>query len=355
MRYMLFSMQRSRFQLAALGLAAFSVMLLGAHHTTAPSPKPLATATPIPAFTATPEPAKAAVPPSVVVYQFETTGEMPKNISSSIAQLFDQQLTVGGLHVIMPPNGIVRSNYLTNAHASKADYYISGYLTPLGDGAAMVVQVVTADTGIMIFSKTAQIFSTNDAAAQADAAREMMLAHSGQLAQYDQAPPTATPQPDSTQGASTSLGGLFGIFKHGSKSSNSGIAPAVANQDKPDRIAIIARVGGGGIDTGTLTSATQSLSGAMSRYFRTQVDRSNSSDIPPNADAICGSNRNATIAGGTLGQQHSHGKAQSTFTLRIYTCFGAVIYEGDPVTGGSAQEAIDQAVSTYATQNPSNS
>src|SRR5581483_2325695 len=195
----------------------------------------------------------------------------------------------------------------------------------------MVVQVVTADSGIMIFSQTAQILSTTDASAQAALVREVMLERSGQLADYTQTAPSATPAPAATGGASVPLGGLFGIFKHGDKG-NGNIPAAVAAQDKPSRIAIIARVSGTGIDAGMLTGATNSLDAAMNRYFIAQLDQTNASDIANSTNAICGSNRNATIAGGTLSQQHTHGKLQSTFTLRIYACFGAVLYQGDPVT-----------------------
>lgn len=345
-------------KLFALCLAAAALALLPRLPGTSAAPAPIGTAKPVPAYTTLPSPrASAAFTPTVVVYPFEVTGEMPAQASNSIAQVFYQQLaSAGGLRVLPTPKSVPRNAYLTNARQDNADYYVSGYLTPLGDGAAMVLQVVTADTGIMIFSKTTQIFNTGDASAQASLAREVMLVHSGQLAEYDpqqQQQGSATPNPEETHGASVPIGGIFSAFKHDKNSTN---APkTVSAADKPSRVAIIGRVTGSGIDTATLTNATRGLGASMNRYFKAQMDQTNAVDVASAANAICGDNRNATIAGGTLSQGHAHGKLQSTFTLRIYACFGAVLYAGTPVTADSVQGAIDNAVAAYAQSNPTNS
>jgi hypothetical protein len=43
-----------------------------------------------------------------------------------------------------------------------------------------------------------------------------------------------------------------------------------------------------------------------------------------------------------------------TFTLSIYTCFGAVLVRAVG-TGNSVKQAVDAAVSSYAAEHPENS
>jgi hypothetical protein len=80
-----------------------------------------------------------------------------------------------------------------------------------------------------------------------------------------------------------------------------------------------------------------------------------SGDIGKQADAICGSDRNNTIATGALSVDHpKHGKQTTTFALSIYTCFGALLYQGT-AQGPTAKAAIAAAIADYAAAHPDNS
>lgn len=313
-----------------------------------PSPVPLATSSAAPPLFA----------PAVLVYPFDVTGELKADAGSAIAQIFDQQfVSAGGLSVLPTPNGIKRADFLTNARGLKADYYISGYLTPVGDGAALVMQVVSVQSGIMVYTKTSQIFTAQDASAQAFVARQVMFDRSGVTAVAADTTQASTPAPTASQGAQVSLGGigsLFGLFHHNKV--QVGPKTVVAEADKPTRIAIVSPVGGTA-GSAALAEATGLLRPTLDRYFKTAV-ASATVDGGKNASAICGSNRNATVTTGTLSQQRvgrfrSH--TDSTFTLIVYTCFGATLYTGDPAKADSIKGAINAAVDAYAKDHSENS
>jgi hypothetical protein len=317
---------------------------------TTPTPIPLPTmgATPIPSFA-----------PAVIVYPFEVSGDLKPQAGAAVAQIFDEQLSAaGGLSVLPSPVNVKRTDYLTNARALKADYYISGYLTPVGDGAALVTQLVSTQGGIMLYTHTAQVFTAQDASSQAFAARQVMFEYSHVGAVSADTNTSSTPAPTASQGASVSLGGigsLFGLLHHGAKSGTTS-GQRVADSAKPSRVAIVARVTGTA-DGGSLTEATDALRPALDRYYKTAV-ASGSLDGGKNASAICGSSRDATIATGTLSQAHVgsfRGHTESTFSLVVYTCFGAQLYAGDPFKGDSVKTAVGAAVDAYAKSHPDNS
>jgi hypothetical protein len=348
------------YRLAAVALALCSAFALIGTGNAAPAGSPPMSPTtptpiPLPTMGATPIPSFA---PAVLVYPFEVTGELKPQAGLAVAQIFDEQLSAaGGLSVLPSPNGVKRTDYLTNARALKADYYISGYLTPVGDGAALVTQLVSTQGGIMLYTHTAQVFTAQDASSQAFAARQVMFEYSHVGAVSADTTTSSTPAPSASQGASVSLGGigsLFGLLHHGKTDKTSGAA--VAESAKPTRVAIVARVTGTA-DGGALTEATDALRAALDRYFVTSVSSASLAG-GKNASAICGTNRNATIATGTLAQQHVgnfRGHTQSTFTLIVYTCFGAPLYTGDPAAANSVKAAVAAAVDAYQKDHPNNS
>ena len=333
------------FALVGAGNAAIA----GAPSAPTPSPVPLATSTAPPPLFA----------PAVLVYPFEVSGELKADAGNAIAQIFDQQfVSAGGLTVLPTPNGIKRADFLTNARALKADYYISGYLTPVGDGAALVMQVVSVQSGIMVYTKTSQIFTAQDASAQAFVARQVMFDRSGVTAVAADTTQASTPAPSASQGAQVSLGGigsLFGIFHH-NRAAQPGPHTVVAEADKPSRVAIVSPVGGTA-GAAALAEATGLLRPTLDRYFKTAATAT-AVDGGKNANAICGSHRNATVATGTLAQARAGrfgGRTDSTFTLIVYTCFGATLYTGEPAKAGTIKGAIDAAVDAYAKGHPANS
>lgn len=339
---------------AAVALCACAP-LLAAGAAAAPPVSTLATPRPVPTAAATIAPAFA---PAVLVYPFEVGGDLKADAGAAIAQTIDQQLALGGgLSVLPTPNGVARKDYLSNARGLKADYYISGYLTPVGDGASLVMQLVSTQSGIMVYSKTAQIYTAQDASAQAFSARQVMIARSGAGEAAVDDTGSATPQPTATQGANVSIGGLGSILNifHRPKKNTPPNATALAEADKPDRVVLVSRLVGTA-DAAALGDGTNALKIAMDRFYRTRA-AGTPVDGGKNANAICGANRNATIASGSLSQSTSGGfrkRTQSTFVLAVYTCFGATLYKGEPATAGSVGDAVNQAVEAYAKAHPDN-
>jgi len=128
----------------ALGRAFVCSLLAFAVAAAPPSPPP-----PTPA----PGPPSVGQTPVVMVYPFDVqTGADPR-IGVAIAQILGQEMTAaGGISVPQIPQGIKRVDFLTYARVNHADFYISGYVTPVGDSAAVVEQVVSVDSGVILFS-----------------------------------------------------------------------------------------------------------------------------------------------------------------------------------------------------------
>ncbi len=313
-----------------------------------------AAAPPTPAPIVTP--AGVGQMPIVLIYPFEVqTGADPK-IGIAISQILAQEMiAAGGITVPPVPPGVKRADFLETARAAHADFYISGYVTPVGDSAAVVEQVVSVDSGVILFSQTAQVSSVADVASQSLLARAQILAFVGRGTQSVQTQPTNTPAPTASNGARVPIQGLGAIvnsvFKHKGGSQPASPAPAV----KPSRGVIVAPVTAAGyVGASDLTNALHELYFALNGRFNTRMTAI-TSNVAQSTDEICGPNRDNTIATGTLQESAAHhGKAQVTFQLTVYTCFGATL--GREVgKGSSIKSAVDAAVTSYVNAHPDNS
>ncbi len=327
--------------IAAAALVCSSVVLAAA----TPSPPPLPTPGPT-----------AEQTPVVLVYPFDVqTGADPK-IGMAIAQILAQEMTAaGGISVPPVPQNIKRADFLAHAQTEHADFYISGYVTPVGDSAAVVEQVVSVESGVILFSQTAQVSSVADVASQSLLARSQILAFVGRATQSVQAQGGNTPAPTTTNGAQMPLRGIAAmvdsVFKHRSTRS-----PSPGPTTKPSRGIIVAPVAASGsVPAADLTSAGHELYFALNRRFSAHMSGLSTTDVARSADQICGAERNNTIAGGTLQEVPAHrGRQDVTFDLTVYTCFGAQL-EHVAGKGSSVKSAIDAAVTAYATAHPDNS
>jgi hypothetical protein len=305
----------------------------------------------------TPGPSFSGQNPIVLVYPFDVqTGADPK-LGIAIAQILAQEMTAaGGITVPAVPQGVKRADFLQDAHAAHADFYISGYVTPVGDSAAVVEQVVSVESGVILFSQTAQVSSVADVASQSLLARSQILTFVGRETQTVETQTSNTPAPTSTNGAQMPLRGIASIvdsvFKH---HGTSGHPASPGPTTKPSRGVIVSPVAASGSAVAAdLTSATRELYFALARYFNTQVSAVTTSDVARSADQICGANRDNTIASGTLQEVPGHhGKQAITFNLTLYTCFG-VSLEHEVGTGWSIKSAVDAAVTAYASAHPNN-
>ncbi len=318
----------------------------------------LAAATPPPPPPPTPAPAPVGQNPTVIVYPFDVqTGADPK-IGIAIAQILGQEMVAaGGINVPPVPQGVKRADFLQYAHTANADFYISGYVTPVGDSAAVVEQVVSVESGVILFSQTAQVSSVADVASQSLLARSQILAFVGRGTQNVQTQTTNTPAPSSTNGAKMPLNGIASIvdsvFKHGHGTRT----PTPGPTTKPSRAIIVTPVGATGyVAAADLANATHELYLALNRPFTAQMSSASvaPADVGRYADQICGANRDNTIASGTVQVAPGHGKQNVTFDLAVYTCFGAVL-EREVGKGSSVKSAVDAAVAAYATAHPDNS
>jgi hypothetical protein len=311
-------------------------------------------ASPPPPPPPTPAPLSGQLP-VVLIYPFDVqTGADPK-IGIAIAQILAQEMVAaGGITVPPVPQGVKRADFLQQASAARADFYISGYVTPVGDSAAVVEQVVSVESGVILFSQTAQVSSVADVASQSLLARSEILAFAGRGTQTVQTQTSNTPAPTSTNGAQVPIKGIASIvnsvFGH-----RAGHTPSPAPTTKPTRGVIVAPVSASGsVVTADLTNALHELYFALNRHYNTQMTAVTSADIAHSADQICGANRDNTIASGTLAEAPArHGHQDVTFNLQVYTCFGATL-EREVGKGSTVKSAVDAAVTAYAASHPDN-
>jgi hypothetical protein len=323
-----------------------------------PTPTPLPLLTPAPAATS-----GTIGTPVVVIYPFEVQGGgMDQKIGVAMAQITAQEMSAaGGISIAGVPTGIARADYLEKAREQKADYYLSGYVTPVGDIAAVVIQLVAVDSGIIIYSQTAQVATVADVASQALVERDAILVSAHPGGRQSVAESKGTPAPTSTNGTSMNVAGLGGIVdsvfgKHGKASPKPGSGPSPTPLPKPARGVIVSQVTGTPDFSAQTSSATGYLYTALNHYYAAQMTGV-TGDVAKSADSICGTNRNNTIATGALATATpaaKHAKPQVTFTLSIYTCFGAKL-DQQVATADTVVKAIASAVMLYQTAHPDNS
>ncbi len=335
-----------------LALVGSSLVLVAA---VAPAPTPAPT--PAPKISPTPvaSPSNPQASASVVIYPFDVQTGVDAKIGAAIAEILAQEMAAaGGLNVMPVAVGVKRADFLDAARARHADFYISGYVTPVGDAAAVVEQVVSVESGVILFSQTAQVQSVADVASQSLQARAQILAFVGRGTQNIAEQTGGTPAPTSTNGAQMQIRGISGIVDsvfHRRGAPTPTPSPVV----KPDRGVIVAPVtASGALAAADLTNATNELFFSMQRHYTVQMTAA-TGDVAQIANSICGPNRNNTIATGTLSETvPHHGRPEVVFTLSVYTCFGALL-DRAPGKADTFKHAVDAAVAAYSAAHPNNS
>ncbi|HYL27580.1 MAG TPA: hypothetical protein VEW74_07075, partial [Candidatus Nitrosotalea sp.] len=189
--------------------------------------------------TPVPTPASADAVPTVLVYPFDVQTGADTRLGVAIGQILAQEMTAaGGIAVLPVPSGVKRADFLSNAQTSHADFYISGYVVPVGDSARVVEQVVSVESGVILFSQTAQVSSVADVASQSLTARAQILAFVGRGTENVQTQ-SSTPAPTSTNGAQMPIQGLGSIVNSVFKHHGGGHTPAPAPVVKPARGVIV--------------------------------------------------------------------------------------------------------------------
>jgi hypothetical protein len=181
--------------------------------------------------------AYTSAPPVVVVYPLTVSAGANPEAGSNIAVLIAQGLAQHGVTVKPAPPGTQRADYLTAAQAAGADYYVTGFLSALGDEVSMVLQAVSTSSGSIVNSTTTVVKTYAEAAGQAEPLAQAILRHSGrELAELDEPRPsgTDTPQPSrSDKGNEANLTGLGAIFHHRPKATPTPAASPVAGVSVP--------------------------------------------------------------------------------------------------------------------------
>jgi TolB-like protein len=338
-------------RIAAVILLCLGITVAGA----VARPAPKSTPTPSPAPAATLQPTSL---PIVVVFPFGVSTDMSADNGQKAANLFVQVMnSAGGIDTIDAPATVTRDDYLKYAQRVNADYYVSGYMTPLGTGVSLVEQVVSTRSGAMLFGQTAQIQSFEDASAQAIAIHDgIMNQIRGMQQQYQeaQASSTPTPLPSGQANIGRGLEDIAGLFHRAKGKTRKTTVAAV----KPPKGILVARVNGS-VPSGNLSSATSELYSALNSYYNVRMTNSPGINLSNTADSLCGSARNNTIATGLLSAKtERHGlvgiHTNWTFTLDVYTCWGAKL-DTETATAGSPKDAIGNAVTSYAASHPQNS
>ncbi len=327
----------------ALGLMA------AAPRTPAPRPSPTPSATPVLRLNL------SSLESTVLVYPFDTAGEMSPKVGVEIANIFTAEFkTLGSFNMLPVPTNVQRSNFLVNAHAQKADYYIAGYVTPIGQSVAVVTQLVGVESGVILYSQTQEIYGVNDAASLALQCHDALLQISGtKVSVTTTEAPTGAPS-----AAPTAHGANFNVshlFSHRAAPTTRPMAGATV---KPERAVILVGVHGQStLPSSVLSHATALLNRDLAAHFTVREGGVAPVNLASDADSICGTDRDNTIASGTLTQQHVGGfrpHLYSRFTLQIWTCFGDVLYETTEANDDVAK-AISNAVSDYVQTHPTNS
>ena len=169
-------------------------------------------------------------PPLVVVFPLTVNGDAQADSGERLAVMFAQQLSESGIRVVPPTPGTQRTDFLTTARKLGCDYYVTGFVTPLGAEVSVVEQVVSTISGTVVASNSVQFLTYADAAGQGALLASMIQQHAERaLASLQENPqPSATPAPTGTDQAN--LNKLGGLFHHKAKATPAPTAAPDPNQ-----------------------------------------------------------------------------------------------------------------------------
>ncbi len=314
--------------------------------------------------------------PVVVVYPFSiTSGASDPEAGGRLAILIASRLATGGSLDIRPGTpGTKRTEYLDDARKIGADYYVTGYLTPLGDEVSLVDQIVSTHSGIVVWSTTSQVRTYDEALGQTDLMRDAILHYEGRtLAEL------GTPAPLSPSSPSPAPEGqnLNKLFSRHTKSTPAPARPSPTRNSTPpsppapgtgtSSVAVRSSAAPGSTTTGAAVVAIGGDASAQDRAYASTslssalakaglggavIDASATGDLSTQAHQLCDKNRVGAIYSGSLSLQHQNGafvhSASANFELVRYDCTGTVTTRQRAQTTASGHagstSAIDRAV-----------
>jgi len=301
--------------------------------------------------------------PSVVVYPLSANdSSLDQDATARIASTIASRIAgAGGVKVIPPRPGVERANYPTDARLAGADYYVTGFVAGLGSGVSMVLQLVSVQNGIVIFSATTQVVTYADAAGQGDLIRNAILRHAGRSVTQIEAMPAPvlpSPSPSPGAGAQADLGKLLGRHVRSTPApapARAEVAAAPAAPAPAVRSAVALLPLGGTADAASRDATLNALAA--------QLDRAGVHAVvvaaQPPAAACSAAGKAGGVLGGTLDLRKDSGlfgiSSKATLRLIEHDCAGKIIYDQTVAraAGGSeaatlaAEHAVDAAVGAY--------
>jgi hypothetical protein len=146
----------------------------------------------------------------VVVFTLVPSGSATIESSARIAAALSIRLSgAGTLAVKSAPADVKQADYLSAAQKLGVDYYVSGFVSPLGGGFATSLQLVSTTNGIAVWTGTATLSGTDDVADAAEVLTRVIgerEARNSYAVAGGNAPPP--PGPAAPAGSATRPGGL---------------------------------------------------------------------------------------------------------------------------------------------------
>jgi hypothetical protein len=283
---------------------------------------------------------------------------MPPQVGGDVALLIANKLdALGGLDVKPFTPGTARPDYLTAAEKQNADYYVAGFLTPIGAEVSLIVQVVSTYGGTVEWSSTSTIRTYNDAVAQADGIHDAILRHAERsLASLGAPPPPSTPEPTGKDAAGFSLNRILGRKHHDVTAPEPSATPkAVAALAKPPVTiapgALVANVAGSA-QSEVRSYAASAIADALrkngvARAGGIPVD---SSDAIARVGDLCKANGSTSDTLYTSGLEVDSQANEISLDVSAYDCTGKRLATQHVATAIGRRENVRDAVTRAASQ-----
>lgn len=308
--------------------------------------------------------ASASLPikPTVIIYPFvASTSSVDREASARLATIIASQMAnAKNVTVIPAPPGTERKDYLRVAKEHNADFYVAGFISPLGEGVSVVEQVVTTRGGIVAFSNTAQLQTYADAAGQGDTLAQAIATYANRgFASLPTPPPAASPTP-SANGPHADIGRILGgrvgegdTSEIRGRQGARGAAPA-SGAPAPATSALPGAGGSTALTYDLQTIAVLPVGGTAGSGMRQAATLRLAAHEPgAQADtlqAACAAHPRATILRGELATKRGRsiftsGKADATFSLTVTDCSGAQLWRTSKTKiAGTERDAMDDAI-----------